>query len=378
MKIGFVYDVIYPYTIGGIEKRIYETGRRLAARGHEVHVFGMKSWDGPDIIERDGLIIHGAGKKQPLYVNGRRSILQTLRFTVQIVPVLLRFECDILDIESFPYFPGLFSPLYRNARKKVFTWQEFWGTYWCSYLSYAGIFGIAVEKLLLSISNPLIAGSRHTKSALVNAGYSKEITVIPSGLDYRTISEITPSTEEYDIIFAGRFIPEKHPELVVLAVSHLIKEKPDINCLLVGDGPEYESVLALIRSLNLESNVKAPGFLQKPEDLYSFLKASKIFVLPSEREGFGIVAVEAIACGCMFITLNHPRNAAVDHVIKNSGMTSSSDPKDLSDCILKCLNSTPDKDLMKEYAMAHDWDTITDAVEEYYNGLLDEDDGIKV
>ncbi|MBP7035111.1 MAG: hypothetical protein KBB00_05075, partial [Methanospirillum sp.] len=58
MKIAFVYDVLYPETIGGVEKRIFEIGTRLAERGHEVHLFPM--FDGSDvsIINRDGLIIH--------------------------------------------------------------------------------------------------------------------------------------------------------------------------------------------------------------------------------------------------------------------------------------------------------------------------------
>ena len=42
MKIAFVYDVIYPYVKGGVEKRVWELRHRLAKRGHEVHIFGMK------------------------------------------------------------------------------------------------------------------------------------------------------------------------------------------------------------------------------------------------------------------------------------------------------------------------------------------------
>lgn len=43
MKIGIVYDVIYPYVKGGVEKRNWEIAKRLAKR-HEVHIFGMKFW----------------------------------------------------------------------------------------------------------------------------------------------------------------------------------------------------------------------------------------------------------------------------------------------------------------------------------------------
>ena len=64
MKIAFIYDCLYPWVKGGGEKRIYELG-------HEIHLFGVKWWNGPDIIEREGVIIHGVCEKMELYVNGR-------------------------------------------------------------------------------------------------------------------------------------------------------------------------------------------------------------------------------------------------------------------------------------------------------------------
>ena len=50
MKIAFVYDVIYPYVKGGVEKRVWELAVRLSRSGHEVHLFGMKFWEGEDIL----------------------------------------------------------------------------------------------------------------------------------------------------------------------------------------------------------------------------------------------------------------------------------------------------------------------------------------
>jgi hypothetical protein len=42
VKIAYVYDVVYPYVVGGVEKRIWEIATRIARKGHEVHIFGMK------------------------------------------------------------------------------------------------------------------------------------------------------------------------------------------------------------------------------------------------------------------------------------------------------------------------------------------------
>ena len=59
MKIAFVYDAIYPYVKGGVEKRIWELAVRLSSRGHDVHLFGMKFWEGGDILVHEGISLHG-------------------------------------------------------------------------------------------------------------------------------------------------------------------------------------------------------------------------------------------------------------------------------------------------------------------------------
>ena len=74
MKIAHVRDTLYPYAKGGAQKRVWEISKRLANRGHEMHLFGMKYWDGEDIIMRDGVYLHGVCEPQKLFAGGRRSI----------------------------------------------------------------------------------------------------------------------------------------------------------------------------------------------------------------------------------------------------------------------------------------------------------------
>ena len=52
------------------------------------------------------------------------------------------------------------------------------------------------------------------------------------------------------------------------------------------------------------------GSLEHTRDVYGLIKSSSVFVLPSVREGFGIVVVEALACGVPVITTDHPDNQA--------------------------------------------------------------------
>ena len=77
MKIVFIYDAIYPWIKGGVEKRIYEIGRRLAKKGYDIHWYGIAWWFNDVkklIIENDGILLHGVCKPMELYVNGKRSI----------------------------------------------------------------------------------------------------------------------------------------------------------------------------------------------------------------------------------------------------------------------------------------------------------------
>jgi len=78
MRLAIVTDVMMPFRRGGIERRIYELGRRLARRGHEVHVITMRWWEGPPAIELEGMALHGVCPPFSLYAGRRRSIVQAL------------------------------------------------------------------------------------------------------------------------------------------------------------------------------------------------------------------------------------------------------------------------------------------------------------
>jgi glycosyltransferase involved in cell wall biosynthesis len=372
MKIAFIYDVIYPETIGGVEKRIYELGTRLTLMGHEVHLYGMKYWEGPDIIVRDGLIIHGVCQAMGLYKKGRRSFFQAMRYTAGLIPHLFKIDADVIDCQNFPYFPAIVTFLISKFKKKplVITWHEFWGNYWYAYLGMTGCIGLLIERLALLSSPQVIAVSLHTANQMKLAGYSGEIDVIPNGISLAKIAAVPMKEERTDIIFVARFIPEKHPELVVEAVHQLIQKGIMVRCIMVGDGPEFSAVQKLIQSYCLDEYITCTGFIENQEDVISLMKSSKIFIFPSEREGFGIAAVEAMACGLSLVTVNHPRNAASAHIIPGGGYLAELSAADIASGIIYCLNTPPDLVAISRYAMRHDWDKIADDLEKYYLSQL--------
>ena len=185
MKIANVYDKIYPYHKGGVEKRNWELARRLAAKNHQVHLFGMQFWDGQSFLEREGVHLHGVCKPKEFFVNGRRSIGTAAYFALRVLPYLVKERFDIIDCQNAPYFPCYSAKAGSSLRgsRLVITWHEFWGDYWYEYLGRKGFFGKAIEKMAARLPDGIISVSEGTKRNLINAGVKKEIRVIPSGLD---------------------------------------------------------------------------------------------------------------------------------------------------------------------------------------------------
>lgn len=358
---------------GGVEKRIREVSVRLADRGHDVHVYGMRCWDGPAVIERDGVTLHGVCPGEGLYIDGRRTVAQALRFGKAVLRPLLASGADVVDCQNFPYFP-CFAAKAASVRRGfplVVTWHEVWGDYWYDYLGRRGVFGKAVERLAAGLTDHHIAVSPSTARALAGLGVAGPVPVVPNGIDLARIAAVPPAAEEWDVIFTGRLIREKNVDLLLRALVPVREEVPDLRALIVGDGPERPALERLARDLGLP--VTFAGFLPDYDSVIAAMKASRVFVLPSTREGFGIAALEAMACGVPVVTVDHPGNAVRDLVVPGvNGYCSGLSAGELGEGILFWLkNGSEDRDLITRTAQDFDWGNVTVQVERYYSNLYD-------
>lgn len=372
MKIAFVYDVIYPYVKGGVEKRIHELALRLAVRGHDVHVIGMKYWDGPDSIIRDGVTLHGICPPQPLYADGRRTIGEALSFSFHLVPFLLRERFDIIDCQQFPFFPCFPVKIASLIRRTPFiiTWHEVWGDYWYAYLGWKGIFGKITERIVAGITPNIIAVSITTARKLQRMGIHYPPPVIPNGIDMRHLASVPAAAIRSDIIFAGRLIGDKHVDVLVRAFALLLRESPGLTLLIRGDGPERGSLASLIEESAMKNRVVMEPFAESHDDVIGSLKASRICVIPSTREGFGITALEALACGLPVISIDHPDNAIRELVTGETGYLANLSVEDLAEKIRCALRRYPEmRTACIRSAERFDWDRAALQIEEFYRNV---------
>ena len=317
MQICLVYDLLYPQTVGGAERWYRNLALRLALEGHNVTYLTMRHWDGGDEPDLPGVRVVPVARRMPLYVDGRRRILPALVFGLGVLWHLLRHgrRYDVVHTASFPYFSLLAAAFVRPfARYRVVVdWHELWTReYWREYLGpLGGWFGWKVQQLCLRVPQRAFCFSRLVERRLVAEGVHGGVTVLEGQFEGTPARQPLPA--EPVVVFAGRHIPEKNPVAVVHAVAKARETIPDLRGAIYGDGPERPKVLAAIAEHGLEGVVEAPGFVDEGA-IEKALARALCLLLPSRREGYGLVVVETLSEGTPVVLVRGEDNASTELV----------------------------------------------------------------
>ena len=340
MQICLVYDCLFPYTVGGAERWYRNLGERLAADGHEVTYLTLRQWEPGEDAEVSGVRVVTAGPRMELYsADGRRRILPPLVFGAGVLWHLLRHgrRYDVVHTASFPYFSLLAAALARplGRFRLVVDWHEVWSRdYWLEYLGrVGGRIGNAVQALCLRVPQRAFCFSKLHARRLRDAPVNGELTVL-EGEYAGSLEPREPLAAEPVVVFAGRHIPEKRVPALVPALALARERIPELRGELLGDGPERNEVLRLRAEHGLDDAIDVPGRVEAERVEAAFARAL-CMVLPSSREGYGMVVVEAAAVGTPSVVVAGPDNAATDLVSdgENGYIAPSASPEDLAAAI---------------------------------------------
>ena len=369
-KIVFVSDSVYPYMMGGKEKRLHEISKRLAAMGYDVHIYTMHWWNGSEKTRiENGVKLHAICRYYDLYHGDRRTIKEGVMFGLACLK-LIRVKFDVLDVDHMPFFPILSSWFVCTLRRRKFygTWHEALSIEdWKKYMGRSGHIAAMIERISIRLPHTIIAASSQTKELLATVhGRAERVGLVASGIDIGLIDSVQPAKIDCDVLYVGRLVKDKNVKLLVESIGEVAKQKEDISCVIVGKGIEKTRLKRLVSRRGLQKNVTFVEPLAESADVYSYMKAAKVFCLPSLREGFGIVALEAMGCGTPVITTDSPMNAA-RHLIQDgqNGSTVSLSKDALAEAIMYWIYAADNKDIATAVA-EYDWDNIARRQAETY------------
>ncbi|MFS0614741.1 N-acetyl-alpha-D-glucosaminyl L-malate synthase BshA [Lederbergia ruris] len=300
MKIGIT---CYP-TVGGSGVIATELGQLLAERGHEIHFITSNVPFRLNVLHPN-IFFHQVSVNQ-------YSVFQYAPYDIalasKMAEVIRREKLDLLHVHyAIPHAVcAILAKQMVDRDVKIVT------TLHGTDISVLGYDPTLVEAIKFGIekSDAVTAVSQALKMQTNDLIHpDKEIGVIHNFIDERVYHKVNAERlkeaygilpDEKVLIHVSNFRPVKRVDDVVSAFAKVAQETP-AKLLLIGDGPEKSTLCRLTKELDIEDKVLFLGKQDHLEELYSI---SDLMLLLSEKESFGLVALEAMACGVPCIGTN--------------------------------------------------------------------------
>lgn len=287
----------------------YALSEKEVIGGIETHTDGLSRY----LSKHDGIelyvITFGDGNKQfkkanlKIYVISKALHLFSSPIgTLRLQKIIRKINPDIILVHG-TYIPYSFIALFfrrkypmvltiHGVMKKEITYHRRRKLLFCRLL-----IDKVIEKYVVNKIQNIIAVSLHIKNEISNMTKST-IRVIQNGIDFEAIQNVQQrkSLAHPCILFIGELSKLKGVDLLIQAIPIIKKVVPNIHVFIGGTGPQAEELKELVKELKVEKNAEFLGFVSGDEK-YSYYKSADICAFPSTYDPFGIVVLEAMACG---------------------------------------------------------------------------------
>jgi phosphatidylinositol alpha-mannosyltransferase len=283
MRVALTHAFCWPEVRRGGERLVAELSRSLATLGHEVTVFSSAFHSGRS--RRDGVV-------EVRYRRWRRDTMAAeTDFGARVLPGLVRGRFDV--VHSFGRRDGVASLRAARVHPKRATVHTDIGVPSSTWWSAMGKEARYAERVIRGV-DAYGCMSRYSLSVLAH-DYGREGVLLPGGVD---LSRFAPSGKRADrptILFSGA-VDEPRKGLVTLleALPLIAHEEPDVRLLLSGPGDAASVLRDVPQTTRDRTEVLGVGALEEQPARYG---SAWVCALPSQGETFGLVLVEALACG---------------------------------------------------------------------------------
>lgn len=385
MKIGLVTQAYYPI-LGGVTEHVWHLGQELQRRGHDVTVITGSTprrlpWAPTDQIDDRGLRVLRHGYQLPIMFNGANAYM-TMGW--KLGRLLQRIEqeekFDVVHIQSAldPGLPIIASKsmrtpkvgTYHSARQSTGSLAE------KIPIIFRRVFQDALNKIQAHIAvSPAAEEFIHRYFPRV------EMSVIPNGVD---ADHFNPTVEPWPhyrdgkltILFVGRMDPRKGARYLFSALPLLEAGlKGNYRILVVGTGWLKKLYDAYI-PLALRHRVEFAGYAS-PEDLPRYYRSADIYCSPATgNESFGIVLLEAMACGVPIVASDIDGYRWVITPGREGLLIPPRNPQHLARAIIELANDPKRRQQMgqagRQTAEEYTWSSIVDRILPIYDRIRQE------
>ena len=355
-----ISDVYFP-RINGVSTSISTFAKEFKQQGHLVHLIAPAYEQG--ILDGDELeekwIYRISSKTVPFDPEDR---LMSKAKVKRLLPKLLANKYDIVHIHT--PFQAHYAGIWL-ARKLGLPVVETYHTFFEEYLfHYVPVLPKALLKFIarkFSVSqckqiDHVVVPSQPMADVLHQYGVMTAHTILPTGVDikinkqnegifFRKQHGIT--SKQPVLVHIGRVAFEKNIDFLLLVVASLVNHHPNIVLIIAGEGPALNHLKSLTCKLEIQSNVKFVGYLDREKDLSACYQAGDIFVFSSRTETQGLVLLEAMLLGVPVVSI--AEMGTKDILVNGIGaLIAKHDVEDFVEKVLKILqNSQLKSDLAK-------------------------------
>lgn len=369
MKILQTPARFHPY-VGGVENYVYNLSKELIKSGHEVKIICANE---PKYNKEE---INKIKQKRLGFIGkiANTNITPSLPFRI------LNEDFDVLHTHMPTPWSADWSAVVSAAKKKplVLTYHnDIVGNGIANYI--AKVYNKTALKFLLKRAEKVIVShSNYLQSSPYLQGHRKKIEIIPAGVD---IERFKPGrTEVEDTVFFLSLLDEFHRykglDYLLEAMKLVKKEIPRVKLKVGGEGKLLGYYKQKVASLDMKENVDFLGYVPD-ERIPELYRNCTLFVLPSvsaSQEGFGIVLLEALACGKPVVSTGIV-GVAEDIKKYNTGViVKPKDTRSLADAIIQVLHDEKETKRMgsngrKLVEAKYSWAKIAESMEKVYNSL---------
>lgn len=369
MKIGLVL----PYSIargGGVQEILLTMQSELSRRGHTVYIITPRPRDYEERCP-DNVLLVGASTdfRSPMHTTAQVSA----GLNEDIDQILNQHSFDVLHFHE-PWIPVLSRQIL--TRSKSVNVATFHAAVPDSIMSRSLVKVVTpYTKSLLKYIDSYTAVSE-AAAKYIRSLADKPITIIPNGIDlalYNAPLHRKENKNNKTVFYIGRLENRKGVRYLLHAYQHLVRQYPNVRLVIAGDGPERERLEMLAEDLKL-NKVTFTGYLSQNDKL-KYFKKSDLFCAPSLfGESFGIVLLEAMACGLVVVAGD---NVGYKSVMQGLGSISLVNPKHTAEFArrLELLLFQPDirllwKNWAHDYVKQFSFPEVVDQYERLYQSAL--------